>query len=154
MKPKFVKLGNIDVLCVRKVGPYSKSGEESFKELMQFAFSKGLINDKTQMFGIAYDDPEKTSEDELRYDACITYDKDIELEEGIRKDTINGGKYIMELHIGPYSEVGRVYDALFGWLERNDVDYVDGHPCVEKYLNNPMDTKPEDLETEVYISVK
>jgi AraC family transcriptional regulator len=50
---------------------------------------------EAQMFGIGNDDPTLTSTDELRYDACISYDdKSVKPKGEIGVKTIDGGRLL------------------------------------------------------------
>ena len=153
MDPKVINLEPVKVLSVRKTGPYSKSAEEAFGELLNFVFSKKLVDKNAQMFGLSYDNPDFTQEDELRFDACIAFDGEAKLEGDVKRQVIVGGKFLMILHEGSYSKEYETYRQAFEWMGRNRLEYSDG-PCIEKYLNNPHDTKPEDLRTEIYIPIK
>ena len=55
-------------------------------------------------------------------------------------------------HKGPYDRLGESYTWLFDtWLPRQNL--TPAGPCYEIYLNNPMNTKPEDLRTAIYIPI-
>ena len=153
MEPKIVNLGPIKVLSVRKLGPYTESSELAFEELLGFAVSKKLLNENAKMFGLSHDDPAKTPEDEIRYDACITFDGSVQLEGDVKEQTIGDGKYLMALHEGSYESEHDTYMKIFSWMEQNKIEYIPG-PCIEKYLNLPEDTDPEDLKTEIYVPIK
>ena len=55
---------------------------------------------------------------------------------------------------GPYSGIHAAYHSLFGnWLPGSGEEPAD-QPCYEVYLNNPRDTAPEDLLTEICLPLK
>jgi AraC family transcriptional regulator len=57
------------------------------------------------------------------------------------------------LHAGPYKAFGQTYDRIFkGWLTQSG-ERLREEPCFELYLNNPGDTKPEDLRTEIWLPI-
>jgi effector-binding domain-containing protein len=53
------------------------------------------------------------------------------------------------IHIGPYEKVGATIDKLMAWMKAEGCT-AEG-PLLERYLNNPMQVKPEDLRTEIWI---
>ena len=73
--------------------------------------------------------------------------KELPGKDEIKASRIPGGKFAMVLHTGPYSEVALAYEALTKWVaeKRYEVTGV----AYEVYLNDPSQTKPEDLKTQV-----
>ena len=53
------------------------------------------------------------------------------------------------VHAGPYEKSGETIDKLLAWMKANGC-VADG-PLLERYLNNPMQVKPEELRTEMWI---
>jgi AraC family transcriptional regulator len=148
----------IKVYSIRHVGDYNKIGV-AFEKLMKWAYTNKIKNKKNLMgkdaysYGIAYDDPNITDIDKLRSDACISNSDDsVELDEGIIKQDISGGKYAVFLHIGEYSKLKDTYNSIFSsYIKRDDLKLRDV-PIFERYLNrDPRRTKPENLKTEIYI---
>ncbi len=60
----------------------------------------------------------------------------------------------MASHRGPYELFGETYAALMGrWLPANNQEPSQA-PCVEVYLNNPQQTAPENLLTQLYMPLR
>lgn len=66
---------------------------------------------------------------------------------------IPAGRYAVFLYKGSYMNLQAVYDTIYaqripelGCTLRDD-------PSYEKYLNDPRNTPPEDLLTEIYVAV-
>ncbi len=137
------------------MGLYSGQGtEDAWNKVCEFAEKKKLFGYKTSFIGISHDDPEVTESEKLRYDACVTISKDVKPEGEVGVKTVEGGKYAMFLHKGPYSGFQDLYNYIYGvWLQESGVELRE-QPCFEKYLNSPDKTKPENLKTEVYIPIK
>lgn len=144
-----------NVLFVRKTGRYDKAASEAWATLMGFTYSHRLMKKETKSIGISHDCPDITPEDKIRYDACITINKDIKPEGEVGIQTISGGKYAMFLHKGSYDKLGEIYNAIFSqWLPASGEKLRD-IPCFEIYLNrDPRRTKPENLKTEIYIPIE
>lgn len=157
----FVEIREIEdekVYYVRKIGPYQESGPQAYNELKKFIMKNKLemsdVNPKVKLIGLSHDDPWVTEADKCRFDACITVTKDVPLDKNVNIQNIKGGKYAVFLHKGPYNEVGPVYQAICGeWLPNNNYKLRD-LPLLEVYLNNPDNTKPEDLLTEIYLPIE
>jgi effector-binding domain-containing protein len=62
-------------------------------------------------------------------------------------DEVSGGEMACIVHRGPYDEIAYAYAELMRWMEERD-RHPAGPPR-EVYLNEPGDTKPEDLLTEI-----
>ena len=160
LKAKFVELESVEVLYVRRTGDYMRSCGEAWEVLMSFAYKKkikekkNLMGKEAMMFGIGHDDPSITAADELRCDACISWDdKSVKPQGEILHKTIEGGKYAMFLHKGSYDGLKRTYEEVSDWIVQSD-EALRELPIFEKYLNrDPRRTKPENLRTEIYVPI-
>jgi len=155
MKPEIVEFEETTVISARAYGTYAEAAPKAWSQVMKFAYSNRLMNKSVRMFGISHDDPNVTKPDNIRYDACIDIDANIENESGLRKMTITGGKYAKFLHKGPYENFHETYSFIFNeWLHESNHKLRDD-PCFEIYLNkDPRRTKPENLKTEIYIPIE
>jgi AraC family transcriptional regulator len=66
---------------------------------------------------------------------------------------IAGGKYVAFLYKGTYEKLGEVYDTVFGKCIPDGGYQLDERPAFEIYLNDPECTKPEELQTEIYVPI-
>jgi AraC family transcriptional regulator len=67
---RFEQLSELRVAFVRHVGSYEET-DNAVERLFRWAGPRGLLNDSVTFFGIAYDDPNITPEEKLRYDAAL-----------------------------------------------------------------------------------
>lgn len=161
IKVDIVDFDTIEVLAVRKVGDYEKSAKEAWEAIMSFAYpkkikeKKNLMGNEARMFGIGYDDPKSISADELRYDACISYDdKSVKPEGEVVAKHIEGGKYLYHLHKGSYEGLKQKYADIISYLIENEIAVAD-KPIFEEYYNrDPRRTKPENLKTGIFIPME
>jgi len=161
LQPKIVELEAVEILYVRKEGAYATSASQAWEILMSFAYQKkmkdkkNLMGKDAMMFGIGHDNPNVIDEEKLRFDACITWDdKSVQPEGEIATKSIEGGKHAMFLHKGAYENLKATYDEIGDWIVQSGVE-VREVPMFEKYLNrDPRRTKPENLKTEIYVSLK
>ncbi|MCW8888016.1 MAG: GyrI-like domain-containing protein [Gammaproteobacteria bacterium] len=66
--------------------------------------------------------------------------------------TFGRRRYVKSLHLGPYKDVGKSYDAMILWLKEQG-EVAEGE-SIEIYLNSPQDVKQSELETELLIPLK
>jgi AraC family transcriptional regulator len=166
--PKIVELEPKTAICVSFTGDYNQldySG--AFSKLWAMVKKQGLYSAGIEHIGIFHDDPKVTERSKLRTDICLAVAKPAHEEGDISVKTIAGGSYAVFTHIGPYNEVGEIYDAIYSeWVPANctcgdECECGDeckcalrDEPVFEKYVNNPERTAPEKLKTEIYIPIK
>lgn len=158
MKVDVKAVEDMHVAYVRHVGPYPEC-KKAWDELTAWAFPKGLFQESTRVLGVCYDDPEQTPPEKIRYDACITVPKDVQGEGNIKTMTIKGGDYAVLVHEGSYENLSQSWKHLFmEWLPASgrecDSDESAKRMCFEQYLNDPTQTKPEDLRTAIHIPIR
>jgi AraC family transcriptional regulator len=155
LKPKIKDIKPLNIIYVNSIGAYEDKGtEEAWNKVCKFAEENKLFGRHTAFLGISHDDPNVTEADKLRYDACVVIGKEVSPHGEVGVKTIDGGKYAVFIHKGPYENFKYTYDYIFGtWLPESGEELRE-LPCFEKYLNTPEKTKPEKLKTEIYIPVK
>jgi len=60
--------------------------------------------------------------------------------------------YVKAIHRGPYHKVGKTYTEMYKWLTAKGLKAMP--ESIEFYLNDPHNTKKEDLETMVLVPVE
>jgi len=70
----------------------------------------------------------------------------------IQAGEIPGGKVATCLYTGPYSDIEPAYNALFQWMEENG--YEATGVAYEMYLDDPQETPPEELQTQIVFPLK
>jgi AraC family transcriptional regulator len=141
------------VVFLRHLGPYREVGA-TWGRLMTWAGMRGLLGAGMKLIGISYDDPDVTSADKIRYDAAVTVSRPARPEGDFGVMEIAGGRYAVATHKGPYEELGKVYQRIFGgWLPKSGCGLRDA-PAFEQYLNSPQNTRPEDLLTLIHIPLE
>jgi AraC family transcriptional regulator len=154
MEPEIRDMEPMPVIYVRRMGPYKDAAEAAWGTLCGYAFPKGLEGKDSRFIGVCYDDPDVTPEDKIRYEACITVDREVQPEGEIGVQTIDGGRYAVFLHEGPYEKLKDTYQAVYGqWVPGSGCKLRE-KPCFEVYLNSPDETPPEDLRTEICIPIE
>ncbi|MCJ7643884.1 MAG: GyrI-like domain-containing protein [Candidatus Aminicenantes bacterium] len=54
-------------------------------------------------------------------------------------------------HVGPYRQIGETIEKLVAWVGAQG--YAANDPLLERYLNSPMQVKPQELRTEIWIPI-
>lgn len=142
------------VIFVRHTGPYEQC-ETAWDTLCAWACPKGLCRTDAKYIGISYDDPQVTPTEKIRYDACITVNDSVKGEGAVGNQTVGGGEYAVFTHKGPYTDLEQSYAQLMGqWLPQSGRQLREDAPCFELYLNDPKETPPEKLLTDIYLPLK
>lgn len=170
LKIQIVDISKITYVFTRHIGSYTECNKAWHRlmfwvgkkivlsKLTFWRKSAQILNDETVYFGLCYDDPDKVKD--CRYDACFSVTSEVKksienkLPNGIQLGEIVEGKYAMTLIKGSYTTFYNVYSELYNGqtIDLNAIDFT--KPSLEKYLNSPKNTKPEDLLTEIYIPLK
>ncbi len=134
---------------VLHVGPYAQISS-AFHKLGGIIGARGLFPHIRGMIAIYHDAPDSKPEADLRSHAALiiadTCPQDIE---GLEYFDLTGGKHAVMEHSGPYATLGSAYEWLYGkWLPESGEEPSDAPP-IELYVNNPQDTPPDQLRTDI-----
>lgn len=133
-------------------GAYHEIGK-SFEAFGAVCESRQLWPRFGAVLGVYFDSPDDVAEAELHSFAGAEFTGEA-LPEGMDEVSLPGGKAAVLTYKGPYSGLAVAYHSLFGnWLPGSGEEPAD-HPCYEVYLNDPRDTAPEDLLTEICLPLK
>ena len=153
MEASLKKMNAMRVAFVRHVGPYHEVGP-TWGKLCAWAGRRGLFGPQTVLLGLGHDDPCVTPPERIRYDACIVVGDQVQAEGDIGIQTIPAGEYAVAIHRGPYAGLAQTYARLCGeWIPQQGRE-LRSAPAIEIYRNNPNDTPPEELVTEVCVPLE
>jgi len=96
------------------------------------------------------EDPDK--QDNIVVQACIGIATPYPALKNAQIIEIPSGPAAWLLHEGPYDELGLAYHSLFTWIQEHGYEQRDA--MREIYKNDPADTAPNDLLTEVILPIK
>lgn len=146
-------LPSLRLAALDHTGSYMQIGK-AFEPLFGWFASRNLLGPATRSIGVYYDDPFSVNEDELRSRAGLMIGPDFRVEPPLIETVLAGGRHAVLRHKGPYATMQSAYQWLFGaWLSQSGEEVAD-QPVFEEYLNNPRDTAPSDLLTDIYLPVK
>ena len=91
---KIKKIPDLRVAYFRSIGPYTyETTVPVWKQLVQWANPKGLMNEGNTVLGGIWSDPDVTPENKLIYDACITIPESITVDRSVNIQNLPGGEY-------------------------------------------------------------
>lgn len=138
---------------IRKKGSYQQMGK-AVQSLFASARLRGLTP-TPPLHGVYYNSPQEVPEEaldwELRLPIFGPFPHQKANERGIGVSRADSEQVAATIHKGPYDQVGKTYQVLGLWTAKNGY-HVCG-PAEEVYLNDPRETAPEDLLTEVRLPV-
>lgn len=155
-----VEVKEVEVMTVayiNHVGPYAEDTalfDRLFGQLVQWADSKGLINENPKFLTIYYDDPNITDEEKLQIRVCLEVPEETETSGVIGKMVIPGGSYAIGCFYIDISAYGEIWSYMYGeWLENSGYE-PDDRKCFEVYLNNPQEDPEGKHRVALYVPVQ
>lgn len=134
-------------------GPYLEIGS-AFERVGALFTSRELWPQARGMAGLYHDAPGSKPDAELRSEAGVIIGEEMEVTDPMHETRVPGGRYAVLHFKGPYAGLQAAYEYLYGsWLPESGEEPEDSPP-VEVYLNNPADTAPDDLLTEICVPLK
>lgn len=128
--------------------------DRAFERLGGTLMAHNLFRPDMCMVGIYLDDPDLVPEDRLRSFACVTEGQHVPTQETLVHQHLEGGEYAVLRHKGPYADMHKAYQWLYGvWLPQSDREFRDT-VRFEEYVNNPRDTAPTELLTDIHLPLK
>lgn len=141
------------VIGVEHQGSYMEIGK-AFATLYGTLGARQQLHPAMRMIGIYYDDPGCITEENLRSRACVVTESTTEVAPPLVPATLAAGDYAVLRHQGPYADMRAAYQWLYGvWLPASGREPANA-PVFEEYLNNPRDTAPADLVTDIYLPLR
>jgi AraC family transcriptional regulator len=150
---EIVRLPALRLAAVGHVGAYMQIGQ-AFDRLFGTLAARGQITPGMRSIGVYLDDPSAVPEERLRARAGIVIADGLAMAAPLESITVQAGTYAVLRHKGPYADMRAAYDWLFGeWLVRAGHE-ADDAPVFEEYLNNPRDTQPAELRTDIHLKLR
>ncbi len=129
-------------------GPYMQVGK-AFESAYTRLAAQGLARPDTRWLAVYLDDPATLPEGQLRSRAGLSLPSGTSAQPPLITFELGGSVCAVLRHQGPYASMRAAYQWLYGhWLVRCGREAADS-PVFEEYLNNPRDTAPADLLTDI-----
>lgn len=130
---------------------FAEIANEKYQELTELSARKGYL--KSEPVGVALTNPWSNKAEEAEFFCGFLSGLEqygTELEQYIWP----AGNYICSTYTGPYQQMWQYISRLHSlWVEQNNIKLAT-RQVVQKYLNHPAFTAPENLQTELYFLVK
>lgn len=138
--------------CIEHKGPMTDIGGV-ISQLMQAMQGQNVFSTvRGPMIGVYYNSPGQVKPEELIWEVGFPVIEQTAPQAPLIKKVWKHPTVAVALHVGPYAKTGETIQKLMAWVGAKGYA-VDG-PMLERYLNNPMQVKPEELQTEIWIPVK
>lgn len=136
---------------VRHVGPYNQIGR-AFAHIGQILGPlMAELADRGALIALYHDDPSRVAPEQLRSDAAMVVPDDFVLPPELVEQHLPAGRYASTVHVGPYEQLGEVWQRFMGeWLPASG-QCAAASPAVETYLNNPETTLRAEWRTRLSI---
>ena len=150
-EPKIITRQPETVFYVQEKGDYSKTPKLALEKLTKLLTGKGGFQ---SIYGMGLDNPHTTNSEACRFDACakMKLDENVELAESVQKKEIEGGRFAVFVHEGPYSELTATCNRIFQeWFPKSG--YEPSGPLFCKYVNY-FDESAKVKVTKIYVPIK
>lgn len=155
LKREIKELPARNLIYIRLFGDYKLNDYcGTWMRLQQFVQEEKLPIGEVMPYCIYHDDPKVTPVEKLRTDVCMVMPTAVAPKGNIGFKQLPAGRYAIFLYKGSYEHLQSVYDTIYG-------KYIPEMECTfrkeasaERYLNNPADTAPDELLTEIYIPIE
>jgi len=136
-------------VCIEHRGPLTDMGRvvNEFMQLIQT--QKIFPKVKGAMIGVYFNSPDQVKPDELIWEIGYPVPRGTDVQVPLIKKLWTNKTVAAGLHAGPYAQTGETIKMLMDYMVGQK--YVVDGPVLERYLNNPMQVKPEELKTEIWI---
>lgn len=137
------------VVGLAHTGPYQAVGPV-FGKVGALVGAAGIWPEVEGMVMICLSDPGTTPEAEMQSFAGAVVVAGSGVPEGLEETTLPGGRHAVLELTGPYEGLGDAWGWLYGsWMQENGATPATA-PCFEIYRNDPGETPPEALRTDLY----
>ncbi len=136
--------------ALEMTGSYEQH-EQAFQTLYEQANSQGVPTDQPP-FGVYYDNPETTPEEELKWEIGLPLPQEKKVKEPLKRKKWDYTAVATLDYTGPWNEeMADAYLKIFGWIEQNG--YYPVGPVMEVYLGQPTQNEKGEWSGTVNIMV-
>jgi len=146
---EIVDVDALDYVCIPFKGDYANH-EKVIGELMQ-AIGEQQITPQGPMIGIYYNNPQKIPAEELLWEIGFPVAEELHAAEPLVRKKCGFTKVAKALYKGPFEQVDQMYPKIFECIGKQKMNPAG--PIMERFLSDPQAVEPENLETEIWVSV-
>ncbi len=152
MNAQVTTIEPIRIVMLRHTGSYDGLGPV-FEKLWGWVESHNIPAER--WIGIYWDNPDEVPTEKLRSAACVEIPADYQVTDSgglsLILDEIKGGEYAITSFTGPYDKLEQIWSDLTSYCENTVRREISQNPAFEVYVNDPSDTPPNQLITELYM---
>ncbi len=138
MNMKIDNLPNYRIAYVRQVGPYGPHNVKVMEKLKSWVKRNDLFNKTSIILSIPRDNPEVTSPENCRYDACIVISNGYQLDNDVSEGELPGGQYAIYKVKHTAEEIQKAWATIFSDLLNKGYE-IDSKPIFERYSGEAND---------------
>lgn len=128
--------------------------EQAMKKATEIMSTCGRRSDVAESVGIFHDNPEHVAQENLRSHAGFVMKDGCHVPEGFEALHLEGGRYAVCAHAGPYAGLQETYGWLLNtWLPQSKEEFGGG-TLFEVYVNSPGEVEESRLQTRIYIPLE
>lgn len=131
-------------------GPYPEIGR-AFQQVAAVFTAQNLWGHARGMAGVYYDSPADVPEPDLRSHAGVILVDGVSMPSDLEEVLLPGGRHAVLTLKGPYSGLPAAWDHMYCTDLPQSGETPADSPPFEIYLNDPSDTAPADLITEIHV---
>lgn len=131
-------------------GAYPEIGR-AFQQVAAVFSARNLWGHARGMVGVYHDSPADVAEPDLRSHAGIIVEQGVAMPSDLEEVQLPGGRHAVLTLKGPYSGLQAAWDHLYGTALPQSGEVPADSPPFEVYLNDPSQTAPADLVTEIHV---
>ncbi|MBS1723420.1 MAG: GyrI-like domain-containing protein [Armatimonadetes bacterium] len=141
----------MNLACLEHIGPFHLIGPK-FSELGKWVAENAVP--AREALAIWHSDPETTSEEDLRSEACMVVPNGYRAEDpGMTMGTIPAGEYAVLTHLGDYSGLGDAWSTFMSSIESATGRPPRAGTYFEMYMNDCSQVPPHEVRTDLYAPV-
>jgi AraC family transcriptional regulator len=137
------------VVGLPHIGPFPEVGPV-FQKVAEAIGAAGLWPKARGGVMVSYSDPDVTPAAELQSFAGVILSDDTPCPAGLEERTLAAGRHAVLEMTGPYSDLAAAWGWLYGDWMAAEGERPAAAPAYEIYLNDPSNTPPEALRTDLY----
>jgi DNA gyrase inhibitor len=128
-------LPNYRIVFARQVGPYGPSNVQVMEKIKRWAQEKNLLTESSILLGIPQDNPETTSPQDCRFDACLVISNDYQLDSSFSETDFQGGNYMVFKIKHTAEDIQKAWTDIFPILQGSSYK-IDNKPIIERYIGD------------------
>jgi len=139
-------------------GTFMHAAQNGFRKLQDFSEKNNILGKHIRVVGVSPDNPAQVDLEKARYICCMRFEDEVMVQlketEEVKLYTIPKCQVAVFTHLGMHENIQKSYKWIVEeYLPKAPYKFRTGFSPFECYLDDPSNTKKEDLRTEIYIPI-